>query len=180
MRTKRRNTLDTLIERANGRAEIAVITVLDEDPDLSWLGEYSDYREPWTADQKLYHIDSGLILDHHGIWRNQFGWIQAAPEETRAHHEYEYIWLNNGQDRLKYAMRDAKRLLDYGNGWDYVGIIAEVSLGGAVIGHASVWGVESDSGDSYLMSEAREIAHEALSDARKWRDANTGKRIKAA
>ena len=162
-------TIDTLIERVSGRVELTVRTVEDADPDLSWLGEYSDYREPKTENQKLYHRGSGLVLDHHGIWRNRHGWIEAAPEGERYGRDYGYIWCDNGHVELKYAIQDAKRLEDYGYNWYCVGIVATVRLAGAEIGYAACFGFESDSGEEYLMEEARNIAHEALAEAKTWR-----------
>jgi hypothetical protein len=52
--------------------------------------------------------------------------------------------------------------------WAMIGIVAVVTLDGADIGSSSLWGIEDDSGDRYLRSEARQIAGEAIADARAW------------
>ncbi|MDR1611719.1 MAG: hypothetical protein LBT97_02920 [Planctomycetota bacterium] len=51
-----------------------------------------------------------------------------------------------------------------------LGIIATARLGNIVCGYASLWGIESDSLD-YVDDIAREIAHEAASNADRNRDA---------
>lgn len=63
------------------------------------------------------------------------------------------------EEVTKYKEEDEARLADYGNGWDMVGIRASIELripaGGGVsilqtIESPGLWGIESDSGNSYF------------------------------
>ena len=174
MRTQ--NTLEVKQLHSVGRVTLTVQREIDTDPDTSWLGQFCNYREPMNENQKLVHLRSGLVLDHHGIWRDNLGRIQAAPEEYQSGRDYQYTFHDNGHDKIKYAVQDSQRLeqINMGN-IGFYGIVATVSLDGVEIGHASCWGFESDSDEDYLESEERNFAHEALREAKAWRIKNLRK-----
>ena len=66
----------------------------------------------------------------------------------------------------KAALADYERLRRYCDGhWSYVGVIVTASRDGIELGHASLWGLESDAGD-YLTDTANELADEALDEAK--------------
>jgi hypothetical protein len=54
--------------------------------------------------------------------------------------------------------------------WTMIGIIATARVGGMECGEASLWGIESDSGD-YIDEMAVELAREAVHEADARRDA---------
>lgn len=165
--------LEILSTRNYGRVTLTIGTEADYSPDYSYLGEFSNYKHPRTIDEKLVDRRKGIALDHRGIWRNERGHIQPAPEILRGGGEYQYTFHSNGCDRVKYALEESARMeeLERGN-WYYLGVSATVTFDGAEIGRASLWGIESDSGDSYIQEEARNMAHEALRVAKGWRTRN--------
>ena len=170
-----RNTLETRTLHTIGRAAVRGSREIDCDPDTSWRGTFGPYREPANVNEKLVHRASGLVLDHHGVWRDAHGRLAATPDANRYSREHDYTFHNNGHEKIAHALADSKRLEDINNGnISFYGIVASVELDGAEIGHASVWGVESDSGHEYLAQTEREEAHEALADAREWRARNLG------
>lgn len=94
---------------------------------------------------------------------------KGAYEEREHSREYQYTFHDNGHERMKYALDDWQRLERIERGWIcFYGIVAVVELDGAEIGHSSVWGIESDSGDDYFISEARNEICAALAEARQW------------
>ena len=161
-----------------GKVTVRLEVQYDESPDLSYLGEGSSYRAPQTASQKLVHRGEWIVLDHKGVWRDEKGRIAAAPEDNgRRARECEYTWHDYGHERGKHALVDSARLERFWDGsLSCYGVCATVLYDGVKIAHASVWGIESDSGDSYFDECKREEAHEALKEARRW----IGRNLQAA
>lgn len=157
-----------------GKVTLSVHLEHDDYPDLSWLGEYSNYREPYTENQKLVHRDSGLVLDHHGIWRDSKGHIQPTPEESRHSREYQYTWHDNGHDKLLYAIQDARRLEQYNDGdlCDF-GVVVSIFYAGRKIGDDSLWGINSDSEESHVRQTIWEVAHQAIKSAKQFKEVIT-------
>lgn len=65
----------------------------------------------------------------------------------------------------EYGRQDYVRACDFGHGWAYVGVEVTASRSGVRLGSASLWGIESDSGDEYFTEQALELAEEAISEA---------------
>jgi len=152
-----------------GNVEVKVKRIADYDTDLSWLGEFCQYREPQTEEQKLVHLATKLVLDHHGIWRDERGRIAPAPEDYRHSRNYQYSFHDNGHDKIRYAVHDSRRLQDFNDGsLGCIGVVASVLVDGVEVGNASLWGIDSDSGEEYIVDTEREEAREALKEARKW------------
>lgn len=129
--------MDTLRTYQRGRWTVTLGTEYDEHPDLSWLGTYDDRPEDeWAIDL--------------GQRPGRFRWFNPA-------------W----PDDAEHAQEKLERMEAYGRGdWYSMGIIATVSHEGTELGHASVWGIESDSDPAYIMETARDVAREAISQAR--------------
>lgn len=74
----------------------------------------------------------------------------------------------SGTPRQRAAMAaraDYERLRDWcEDRWHWVGVVVEASRAGVKLGHASLWGIESDAGD-YLADVAAGLADEAIADA---------------
>ena len=77
-----------------------------------------------------------------------------------------------------YKKQDEERLADYGNGWGMVGVVCEISIKtktnwakDPVVARSSVWGVESDSDESYFLTLAEEQIEEAKHDLKNLREA---------
>ena len=162
--------METLYQRQRGAITVTVRAEPDFDPDISYYGKFTN-NASWDAKTALYHRASGLLrMPKSDLWRDSRGRICEAPESSIYAREYQYIIPSaDCESEAKYLRMDAERLDAYGrNQWAMIGIVAVVTLDGAEIGQASCWGVEDDSGDKYLRSEARQIASEAIDDARAW------------
>ena len=160
--------METLHERSIGQVRVIAKSGEDTDPDLSYLGEWSLYRQPTNRNQKLVDRFSGAVLGHDGLWRDERGRIVAEPECHGTRGEYQYTWHDNGHDRIRYALRDHERLADYGSGWGMLVIGAHVYLNGAEIARAGVYGIESDSDQDYIRETVRDMEREAMRGARAW------------
>ena len=83
------------------------------------------------------------------------------------------------EDRKKYRKQDRERLAGYEAGrWFMVGVVCEVSIKTAtnwavphVVARASVWGIESDSSDSFITETEEEQIAEADADLKATADA---------
>lgn len=173
----RKCAVDTLLEREIGTVIVKVESFMDECYDLSYMGELAsdwdhDFRKVYVYDRANDAFvvgvtgpdDCPLLQDrrtgkfaqdeHPGRWRNN---------------EYRYVVADKDRSvtRAEAYQCDIKRLLDYGDSWYGVYLRATVELDGVKLGSAYVGGYESDSED-YLQSEARNLAYEALSEARNW------------
>lgn len=114
------------------RATVTYKTELDTDPDLSWLGTWSNTPESEAS-------------------------IEHEPGNSRT-----YNWFNPQPGLEEYAARDYERMLAYNRGhWWMEGHIVRVECGG-VVAEASVWGVESDATDSDREEIRRSLRSEAF------------------
>lgn len=111
----------------------------DDNPDLSWLGEFSNDPGP-------------NAIDHHATGR----WLSRSFQGPR--------WFNPPND--EYGQQDYERLRDYHIGyWSMVGVVVTASFEGIELGSASLWGIESDSED-YLNEVAKELTEDAITVAK--------------
>lgn len=148
--------------------EICVYHVDDEDPDLSWLGDYFEKQPEYPFyDRALRRII------HDGAEYDAF--LDDAEMQERAEDwrrgDYRYIggFQKAADDREtwdKAILADVERLRGYNEGeWACIGVVAEAWRDGVKLGSATVWGVESASEASYLhevaLEQAREAVHEA-------------------
>jgi hypothetical protein len=122
---------------------------IDEWPDLSWLGEYSDQPKG------KYYIDRKERGDQ---GRNELRYFSASRNYDG----------EKKKDAIKYMEQDYERMDAYNRGnWYMMGIRAEaeISVAGNVIQKISsggLWGVESDAGADHL----KEIEQEELNQLR--------------
>ena len=78
-----------------------------------------------------------------------------------------------------YMQQDTERIADYNKGnWYMVGVICEISIKtktnwaiDPVVARSSVWGIESDSDESYFLTVAEEQIEEAKHDLANLREA---------
>ncbi len=97
----------------------------DDDADLSYLGEFSN-------------SPSGeFVIEHEPGNHRTFNWFNPANAETK-----------------EQAQENYKRAASCGESWYTIGIKVVVYKAGVRLGDASLWGVESDSDDSYKLSVA--------------------------
>lgn len=109
----------------------------DTDGDTSWLGEFSNTK----ADK--------FSIEHEPGNHKTFNYFNAANVESNEE-----------------ALQNYKRAAGYGERWGYYGLKVEAYKGDILLGSASLWGVDSDSNDSYLLWSFNELANEALEDAK--------------
>ena len=100
---------------------------------------------------------------------SQYGRIEPHEEEDgeRVDGRHGPVWIvADGEGDPEYKDQDLDRLRSYVlEHWSMVGIIVTASRNGIELGSASLWSIESDSGD-YLNEAARELAEEATHKAR--------------
>lgn len=169
--------------------EIRSITmhrVGDNDPDLSYLGEYSNSPGehaiavfgPEQGDETHCNLCEGSspILFHDGEWHHgTFRTIlddgdfdhDPVPNDDyhggRAYEPGKYRYFNPANP--EYGRADFERMEAYNNdGWGMVGVYAEASITVAgliqTVQSGGLWGIESDSDPSYFA----EIEKEQLSE----------------
>lgn len=162
-------TESTRLTLSRGAVKVTAESVYDFDPDLSWIGCFTDQRRA-NPSLPLYSRQRDAIrMPNSDLWRNRRGQITEAPEDSPYTREYQYIALEDSESGTKIAFADADRMEAYERQeWGMLGIVATVTVDGCVIGSASLWGIESDSGSAYIRSNAREVAAEAIADAREW------------
>lgn len=138
---KKDSSKSVLIDRMDGNLHALVYKKVDDNPDLSYLGKYSDKPEK-------VHID-----------RLKQGKLERS--ESR--------YFNAGCGDPDYIKQDYRRMQAYNRGdWHMVAVCCEISVKtatnwavDAVVARSSVWGVESDSKASYFL----ELAEEQISEA---------------
>ena len=124
---------------------VTIKRMIDESPDTSFLGEYSN--SPDTE----YAIDRQKLGDQA---RNEFRYFNGPVENYKG---------ETPENIRKYIRQDYDRMesLNRGN-WQFIGIQAEATY---VVGFTGdlqtvtsggLWGIESDSGKEYLESVQRE------------------------
>ncbi len=124
---------------------VSIVREVDDSPDLSHLGEYSDKR---GADD-----DKTVDRFEHGAGRRELRYFIAAMsgEET---------------GNPASVLQDYERMESYNRGewWSYgIRAVARVVLTGGVIQHftsGGIWGVESDSDAAYFREVESEELHE--------------------
>jgi hypothetical protein len=140
-------------------ASVKIKRIIDESPDTSFIGEYTDDCNPWAIDRAQGEYVAILEASDDGY------------EMPRASREYRYFVPYAGGEKQgtenyqKYGKQDFERMesLERGN-WYFIGIraIAEIRLpqgDHAIcqrIDSPGLWGIESDSDDGYIESVARE------------------------
>lgn len=130
----------------------------DEDPDLSYLGEY--YQKRGTPAFPYYDRALGRVVDSdHDITDEE-----AEGAENFRRDEWRYI--TGGCGDPAYLKQDAERLQSYGSEWSCLGIRVRAYRNGIELAEASVWGFESDSGEECLKAEEESVIQEALAQAK--------------
>jgi hypothetical protein len=165
---------------------VTVKQEIDDSPDTSWLGEYSDTPGDYAIVARGEHegeflSDLPCECDHSPDDHNNNGQCMENcdcedfdPVTVERGREYRYFNSasiesdNSDEDNRTYALQDYKRMRGLNNDqWCFVGISAKavVQLNGSLtqtIRSGGLWGIESDSDPSYFT----EIEGEQLSQLR--------------
>lgn len=138
------------------RLELKV--VIDENPDTSYLGEFTPIRCDRCVPNPNAKGD-----------RNRCEWIKLAVTEEEHYRELlkeKYGKLEARRLAQQYVQRDVERLAAWGEGDEpYYGVIVKAFKKGVELGEASVWGVDS-ADESYLYELAEDLASESLDQAK--------------
>lgn len=160
---------EKVAEFERGGFTIRIETMLDDTPDLSWLGEYSSGRPSFP----YWDRAAGMLVYNERTWRE----AEKAAEENgidRSEHRFIGGFQHGPGDGVtarqayRYCRQDAERLEAYNRGdWHMLGVRAVVSLAGVELGESGgIWGVESDSSEDYIVEVGEDEAGEAISKAR--------------
>lgn len=132
---------------------VKVRHIIDESPDTSWLGEYSDHKtSPYSIDRN----ESG------DMQRGQYRYFN--PSFNYVDKNGEALPGNTPDEVRKYVAQDYDRMESLNSGyWCFMGIRAEAEVGVSLDGGQSfkldtltsggLWGVESDSDNTYIKQE---------------------------
>jgi hypothetical protein len=135
---------------------IKVVQETDCDPDLSFLGVYTDKAEPWNIERRSGQYVAELDEDYEIPERGrEFRFFKpCAGEEPEGTEDYK-----------KYGLQDFKRMEDYErNRWWMEGVYAQAEI--VILGviqrlrSGGLYGIESDSDEAYF----KEIADEQLAE----------------
>ena len=176
------DTIDTIRDYGLGNARLIVRTVYDEDPDYSYIGKLAAWRDvPYDA--YVYDRQERIMGDpvrvingeYLRLWRDARGRIVAPPDTDDSYsREYRFIlptvWKVEG---FREARQRAEHLDAYArNQWEYIGIVATITVDGRKIGEASVWGIEAGWRYDPMKQDldvVRDIVREAIDEAQAFR-----------
>lgn len=170
------------VDTATDGKEIRSVTmrrVGDSDPDLSYLGEYSDRPGEHAIDvfgpepgdeATCYYCGEAItyIAEFGGAWGHVVPLTNCAeptPDsdyEPRSYQAGKYRYFNPANP--EYARADFERMERYNNdAWGMVGVYAQatVVVAGIIqtVQSGGLWGIESDSDESYFAEiEAEELS----------------------
>lgn len=157
--------------------EVRLVHETDTDPDLSWIGEYTDELRDGVIvrDRNEYYekLPREMDRDANGRFSGKGDLIDPLPERGR---EYRGFRPYAGGEKVgtkeyyEYGMQDYRRMEDYNNmQWCFIGIKATAKVGVSLdggenytletISSGGLWGIESDSDKEYFREvEAEEMA----------------------
>lgn len=141
---------------------IKIVHEYDDNPDLSWLGKFSDKWAPGAIDRKRFgnweprEMRYFIPCNH---WpHNPKNWDHVSEEDLKnviAKHRTlkKADWT--------YALEDMRRLETFGDRWVTIGIYAKAMIVirnvYQTIQSGVLWGIESDSDESYIDSIEVEV-----------------------
>jgi len=157
--TMKAKTLDWSDNRAQwkeGKFTFIATREDDDDADLSWIGKLTD--------------DPDGAIKRHNAGSNEYQYFK--PTNSYREHYKGLRKLKYGRaeaDRLarSYVQQDMRRMERYGESWTMTGVRVRCYAKGIELASASLWGIESDSEESYFTEVALENAHEAKREAEK-------------
>lgn len=156
--------------KKNRIQSIRILHKIDEYPDLSYLGEYTD-RKPYKED-----LNRKSAFYRYYAERNEYKYFIPAYSVSEHRNDLQKIGYSKGVSEemaRQYCKSDFDRMEAYNRGdWYAIGIIAEAIIelpcNGykkmQVISSGGLWGIDSDSGSKYI----EEIENEQLSELKEY------------
>jgi len=145
--------------------KIRVRFFLDQDPDTSYLGEYTDNLEPGVIirqEGEFYeHLPAEMKRDADGRFTGKAEpYLPPIGREYRGFKPHAGGEIPGTKNYYKYGMQDFKDMESLNNGdWCFVGIRADATVQYYVgnnnyrlkqLTSAGIWGVESNADDSFI------------------------------
>lgn len=146
--------------------EVSVRWLVEENPELSHIGEYTDKEVDGAIDCKEHgrnyregHTFRWFVSGNHGTF-NKENWSHVSKKERD-----ECIKKYGSLEKTEahYALEDFKRMDAYNNDeWHMTGCKVVVRHG-SLEAEDSVWGIESDCGDKYRRETEKDCTSSAIS-----------------
>lgn len=144
--------------------KIRIVTMVDEWPDFTFIGEYTD------------DLKRGVIVRQYNeyyekLTKKQKENIHRRRNEFIAFKPYSGGEKTGSAEYYEYGMQDYKRAESYNNNeWYFMGIQARAQLLNTetstlhTISSSGLWGIESDSDESYLNTLKKEMLDDLKSE----------------
>jgi hypothetical protein len=152
---------------------VKLLKKYDDDPDLSWLGEFHD------GDRKPF--DLAPVEERIGGWYRTT-WFTPSQHWPHNPNNWDNVSQEDKEKVIKqygslkkadwtYARKDRQRLIDYyEEKWLMIGIVLKVQVGisedgknwGILDIEESLWGIESDSKKEHFNEIIEDLKHEAI------------------
>lgn len=136
---------------------VKIVHKVDENPDTSFLGEYTDRPDEWVIVRKSGEYLAELGEDYE---------LPPPGREFRFFKPYAGGEKEGTEDYKKYGLQDYERMEGLSRGdWSFIGTRAVASVGISTDGGRSwttqkihsggIWGIESDSAADHIESEEK-------------------------
>ncbi len=140
---------------------------IDECPDLSFYGEYTDH--PKGADYDKY-----LVIDREARGdkeRNEYRYFVCThdlKDSRKFLREHGYSKHDAAMLPREYSLQDYERMEDaQRGGWYMTGIVVTLLVNGVEVAQDSLWGIESDLDKDHIEEVVRDCKGMCLNNARK-------------
>jgi hypothetical protein len=147
----------------------------DEHPEYRVdLYEYSQQTEDREDNWRTLYVNDELTGEE--VMLTYSGYEILATDLHRRDHPHEYRYFKPhvenyegvlNDDLIKYCIQDYERAEALNRGeWGYTGCIVTMYVDGLEVAAASLWGIESDSGDDYIQVVEQDLIAECKSEAK--------------
>lgn len=146
--------------------EVRVYHIDDEDPDLSFMGEFIGRPKGYP-----YYDRALRAIVHDEAQRIELSDDDRGDNWDNRSYRYIHAFQKASDDRAEWdraILADVARLESYGDQWSCIGVRAEAWKNGVMLGESmGIWGIESDGSRSYFQEVEQEQQNEAVAEAKK-------------
>jgi hypothetical protein len=131
----------------------------DYDGDSSFLGQFTNHWEPGAINH--YAKQYG----HDGKDSHTYKWFvpeNSYESQKQALRKCGFCKVDADRIARFYTEQAYKRANDYGDQWSFVGVVVTAYVGETEVGEASLWGIETDSGQAYFDEIAYDLKCEIV------------------